>query len=144
MNASNTTVHHGGCHCGALRWELETALPLAQWSVRACQCSFCRLHGALSTSDPRGRVRFHFVRPELVVRYRFGTRSAEFLVCGGCGVYVGAVLQEPEGSWAIVNARTLDGDAAASLPSSQPVSYDGETPEARSARRRIRWSPLSV
>jgi hypothetical protein len=126
-----------------VRWELETALPLAQWSVRACQCSFCRLHGGLSTSDPRGRVRFHFERPELLVRYRFGTRSADFLVCGRCGVYVGAALQESDGAWAIVNARTLDGDAASSLPAPQPMSYDGETPQARSARRRARWTPLS-
>jgi hypothetical protein len=77
------------------------------------------------------------------VPYRFGTRSADFLVCGGCGVYVGATMRETDGSWAIVNARTLDRDAAAELPPAQPMSYDGETPDARRARRRARWTPLS-
>ena len=123
-------------------WELDTALPPHRWSVRACQCSFCRLHGALSTSDPKGRVRFVLEQPDLLLRYRFGTHSADFLVCRGCGVYVGASMEEPDGAWAIVNARTLDGVSAALLPEAQPMSYEGESDEARRARRRARWSPL--
>ena len=142
MASSSAATHRGGCHCGAVRWELTTALPLDRWSVRACQCSFCRLHGGLSTSDPGGQVRFSIEVPDRLVRYRFGSGSADFLVCGRCGVYVGATMEEPEGAWAIVNARTLDGGAAASLPTAQAMSYDGESPEERRARRRARWSPL--
>jgi hypothetical protein len=125
-----------------LRWELTSALPLERWSVRACQCRFCRLHGGLSTSDPDGSVRFVAARPELLLRYRFGTHSADFLLCRGCGVYVGAAMTEPDGAWAIVNARTLDGDAADALAPAQPMSYEGETAAERRARRRARWSPL--
>jgi hypothetical protein len=126
-----------------VRWELETLLPPSRWSVRACQCRFCRLHGGLSTSDPAGRVRVLVELPELLVRYRFGSRSADFLLCGGCGVYVGAVMEEPDGAWAIVNARTLDDDASVALAPAQPMSYEGETREQRRVRRRERWSPLA-
>lgn len=142
MASSAPGTHRGGCHCGAVRWELRTALPPSRWSVRACQCAFCKLHGGLSTSDPDGEIRFRVEQPEHLVRYRFGTRSADFLVCGRCGVYVGATMSEPDGAWAIVNARTLDHDGAASLPAAQPMSYEGETAQERRLRRRARWSPL--
>lgn len=42
------------CHCGALMACYRTALPPCNWHIRACQCSFCRTHSALSTSDPAG------------------------------------------------------------------------------------------
>lgn len=77
------------------------------------------------------------------MRYRFGSRSADFLLCGGCGVYVGAVMEEPDGAWAIVNARTLDDQTSVALAPAQPMSYEGETREQRRARRRERWSPLA-
>ena len=38
-------------HAGALAHSLREAL-----QVRACQCSFCRRHGAKTVSDPNGRL----------------------------------------------------------------------------------------
>ena len=39
------------CFCGSIGYEYETAVSVADWSIRACQCAFCRAHDALSTSD---------------------------------------------------------------------------------------------
>ena len=70
----------GRCHCGAIGFTYRTALPGGRWSIRACQCSFCRLHDALSTSDPGGGLDFEIGEPELLQLYRFGGRTADFLI----------------------------------------------------------------
>ena len=43
----------GGCHCGKLKVEFETGIDPADFSPRACDCSFCTKHGAAYISDPR-------------------------------------------------------------------------------------------
>ncbi len=99
-------IWHGGCHC--------------------------RAHGGVSTSDPAGSVLFTHREPQLQSGYRFGHKTADFIFCGRCGGYLGAVTEEngmdpqPEG-----------------LPAAQPMSYDGESGGARDARRAGRWTPVS-
>lgn len=133
-------IHRGGCHCGALRYALETALPLAALPLRACQCSFCRAHGARSTSDPSGTVRYEIqVEP---LRYRFGLKTADFLICSRCGSYLGATFEDAGRTWTVLNANTLDGVAALTQPPT-PVDYSGEDETARRARRRARWTPVA-
>ena len=46
----------GGCHCGRLRVAFTTARAPTELPLRACQCTFCRRHGGLTTSDPEGEV----------------------------------------------------------------------------------------
>lgn len=133
-------LHRGGCHCGRLRFELESALAAADLPARACQCGFCRRHGALSTSDPAGRLRFVAAEPAEVMRYAFASRSAEFLVCARCGVYVGALMQDGAAWFAIANLNALEGrERLAPVP--QPMDYEGEDQAARRDRRRARWTP---
>jgi hypothetical protein len=134
-------IHRGGCHCGNLRFALDTALAVEALPLRACQCSFCRHHGALSTSDPRGALRFEPKDPGRVTRYRFGLRTADFLVCATCGVYVGAIIEEGGRRWAIVNANVLD-DVAPLTQAATDMNYDGEDAAARMARRQARWTPV--
>jgi hypothetical protein len=134
-------VHAGGCHCGNLRYTFETKLALAALPLRGCQCSFCRHHGARSTSDPDGRIRFEVRDPQQLTRYRFGLKTADFLICGKCGIYVGASMHEGARAWAIINANTLD-EVAQLTQEPAPMDYDGEDTARRLARRRQRWSPL--
>jgi hypothetical protein len=136
-------IHSGGCHCGALAFTLSTALAPADWSVRACQCSFCRAHSALSTSDPNGSIRFHASRPASLARYRFGLRTADFLLCRECGVYVGALMTSGDRSFAIVNVNALR-PIPDDLPPARAMSYDGEDVERRARRREERWSPAEL
>lgn len=133
-------AHHGGCHCGKLRWTLESKLAAAELPARACQCPFCTRHGALSTSDPAGHLRFDSDDPALVLRYRFATRSADFLICRRCGVYVGALMEEGGAWFAIANLNTIEGRERLK-PVPQPMVYDGEDEAARRGRRSARWTP---
>ena len=132
--------HEGGCHCGNLRYALDTKLALAALPLRACQCSFCRHHGARSTSDPAGRIRFTAGDRAQVTRYRFGLRTADFLICARCGIYVGATMRDGGAQVAIINANTLD-EAAQLTQDAAPMDYDGEDAMQRGSRRRQRWSP---
>jgi len=134
-------IFEGRCHCGAVGFTLHTSQEPAQWAVRACQCSFCRGHGARTTTDPNGSVTFRIKDPSRLKRYRFGTRSTDFLVCRECGVYVAALLSSSRGQFATLNINTIQGPLDA--PEPEPVSYDGESVAQRQARREQRWTPVA-
>lgn len=136
-----SVCYEGRCHCGALGFSYTTNLPANSWSVRACQCSFCRAHAARCTSDPKGSVRFRIDKPSALVRYYFALRTAEFLLCGSCGVYLAAVVSTQRGRFSTVNLNTI-ARTIPDLPSAEPVSYESESREQRIARRASRWTPV--
>jgi hypothetical protein len=127
--------YEGGCHCGAIRLTFETDRPLAP---RACQCRFCRKHGARSVSDPGGAARLLFRLPP--IRYRFASKAADYLICSACGVYVGATTGDGDAALITLNLNTFD-DPHPELEAA-PVAYDDETPEGKAERRRQRWTPV--
>lgn len=131
----------GVCHCGALEFTYETHLAPKNWPVRACQCTFCRGHGAQMTSDPEGAVRFRYVQPDRLRRYRFALRTADFLVCRECGMYVGAVMMTGAGAVATVNTNLLR-ERPRGLSAPRAVNYRNESLEERRSRRREIWTPV--
>ena len=135
--------HLGGCHCGALTVEFETAIAPEAMEVRACQCRFCRKHGSHAVSDPAGQVRLTVREEPVVQRYRFGLATADYLLCGRCGVYVSAVLEQDGRHYAIVIVSALDGAERFSRPP-LPVDYSAEDEAARRARRRAKWTPAEI
>lgn len=134
--------YSGGCHCGAVRLRYTTSLPPGRWSIRACQCRFCRAHDALSTSDPAGSLEFTCDEPGLLQRYRFALKTADFLLCRRCGVYVGAVIETPGGRYGIVNTHALD-ETPPDIADVGAISYDGEDTAGRVSRREERWTPVT-
>ena len=133
----------GACHCGAIGFEYTTTIPPADWSVRACQCAFCRAHDALSTSDPGGSIRFLANDASRLQRYRFALMTADFLLCTNCGVYIGAVIETETGRFGIVNTHSL-APVPEDIADVAPVSYEGEDTGGRVARREDRWTPVSA
>jgi hypothetical protein len=77
----------------------------------------------------------------LLQRYRFGTGSADFLICRGCGVYLGAQTTRGGNRLGVLNVLTVV-PALAELPAAVSMSYDGEAVDARFERRQGRWTPL--
>jgi hypothetical protein len=118
----------------------STALLPEDWSVRACQCAFCRAHDAFSTSDPQGRIAFS-AADSLLQRYRFALRTADFLLCRNCGVYIGAVIEAGSGRYGIINTHSLT-PLPESIAAGAPISYDGEETSGRVTRREERWTPV--
>ena len=135
-------TYTGSCHCGSIGYDYFTAIPPAEWSIRACQCAFCRAHDALSTSDRRGRIAFSARDPTLLQRYRFALRTADFLLCRNCGVYIGAVIETGSGCFGIVNTHSLT-PLPENIAGVAPISYDSEDTSGRVSRREERWTPVT-
>ena len=135
------TVYRGRCHCGAIGFELRTARIPNQWAVRACQCSFCRTHGARTTSDAEAFVRFLIPDESRLNRYRFASKSADFYVCRDCGAYVASVIDSPRGRFATLNVNVIS--PAVDVPTATPVTYDAETAAQKLARREQKWTPVT-
>ena len=70
-------------------------------------------------------------------------RTADYLLCRRCGVYVGAVCETGSGLRAVVNVNCLDDRAAFTQTPAAP-DYDGEAAEERLARRANNWMPVTV
>lgn len=141
------SIHRGACHCGGVTVEYDTAVPPAETELRACQCSFCRMHGAEAVSDPDGLLRFRDATAGAMRRYTFGLKTADFILCGICGAYMGAVMADDTGpktgpGFGIVNTRVLADRSAFTRPAA-PSVYDGEDLAGRIARRRARWTPMA-
>jgi hypothetical protein len=75
-------THRGGCHCGAVAFEVQAP---ARLTVSDCDCSICRKSGYLHLIVPRNR--FRLLRGEdALSEYRFGSGTARHLFCRHCGV----------------------------------------------------------
>ena len=133
----------GSCHCGALHLTFETPTPLDALPLRACDCSFCRKHGARSTSDPAGRVHLTVDDPGALLRYRFGTRTAEILICRNCGIYLAATAAIDGALYAVININTLD-DRTPFDRVPELTNRDHEDADQRASRRRATWIPATL
>jgi hypothetical protein len=89
----------------------------------------------------RRHIEFSTADSEALNRYRFGERTADFLIWRKCGVYIGAVIETPRGKFGIVNLRVLH-PMPAGLPAATPMQYGSESRQERIARRELRWSPV--
>jgi hypothetical protein len=134
--------YRGACHCGALSVLYQTTVHPSEWPVRACQCSFCRQRGALTTSDPEGWLRFSASASDILQRYRFGARTADFLICRRCGAYLGAAVVVDGARFGLLNLLALQ-PLPPDLRPPALMDYDGESAAARLARRAARWTPLA-
>ena len=135
------TAFAGSCHCGAVGYTYRTAKTPDKWNVRACQCSFCRAHAGLTTSDQAGSVEFREHVRGALHHYRFGQMTADFLICRKCGVYLGAAISTTKGNFGVININALR-PVPANLPAAVATDYEGETAEQRIERRSQRWTPL--
>ena len=75
-------IHKGGCHCGAVRFEVEAP---ARVTVTECNCSICRMTGFQHLIVPAARFRL-LSDPALLESYSFGTGVARHLFCKRCGI----------------------------------------------------------
>ncbi len=93
----------GGCHCGAVRFEV-----LAPDEIEAteCTCSICRMSGFLHLIVPAAR--FRLIKGEdMLTTYTFNTGVAKHRFCSVCGIKSFYVPRShPQGF--SVNVRCLD------------------------------------
>jgi hypothetical protein len=74
--------YEGSCHCGAVRFEIETDLP----ELTMCDCSICKRKNALMVKVHESGFRLLAGEASLT-EYQFHTRTARHFFCKVCGIY---------------------------------------------------------
>ena len=118
-------THTGGCHCGAVRFEVRAPRKVL---VQHCNCSMCSKigfeHLIVSASD------FKLLTSEdALTLYTFNTGVAKHLFCKRCGVKSFYVPRSnPDGF--SVNVRCID---AGTIEEVVYENFDGQNWEAHGA-----------
>jgi hypothetical protein len=127
MSDTSFVTHRGGCHCGAVAFEVDAP---ASIEVVDCNCSICAMTGFLHLIVPKER--FRLLRgAESLTEYTFNTGVAKHLFCRRCGIKSFYVPRShPDGI--SVHARCLD---PATVTAMHITPHDGRNWE--SARSRL-------
>ena len=103
-------THRGGCHCGAVRFEVDAPATL---EVDECNCSICTMTAFLHLIVPRGRFRLRSGAEDLVT-YSFNTGAAQHYFCRHCGIKSFYVPRSNPDGYS-VNARCLESGTIAGM-----------------------------
>lgn len=118
----------GGCDCGNILFEMESALDFRLVNPRACDCDFCVKHGATYISDANGKLKVRIKDKANLSEYHQGSGIASFLVCKQCGVLIGGYYESNNQIYAAINSRSVNRDVHFGLDmvSSPKVLTDDE------------------
>jgi hypothetical protein len=108
----------GGCHCGAVRFEV---LAPDEIEARECNCSVCRMTGYLHLIVEKERFRLT-KGTDRIATYSFNTATAKHHFCSVCGVKSFYVPRSKPDGYS-VNLRCLDDDQ---VRVSRIVPFDGQ------------------
>lgn len=111
-------THRGGCHCGAVSFEVEAP---AEIEATECNCSICRMAGYQHLIVPASRFRLLSSRAALTT-YEFNTRAAKHYFCSRCGVKSFYVPRSNTDGYS-VNVRCLEPESIAAI---RVKPFDGE------------------
>jgi len=75
-------VYSGSCHCGAIRFEIDTEIT----DLYTCDCSLCSKKNALMTSVHESRFTLLAGEDKLTL-YQWNARIARHYFCSVCGIY---------------------------------------------------------
>ena len=72
----------GSCHCGAVRFQIETDFP----ELTTCDCSICRRKNALMVKVHESAFTL-LAGADALAAYQFHTHTAIHHFCRHCGIY---------------------------------------------------------
>ncbi|HVI55310.1 MAG TPA: GFA family protein [Luteibacter sp.] len=78
------TQAQGACHCGAVRFTVKLSDGLR--TARRCNCSYCRMRGAVVVSAELDGITIE-QGEDVLTLYQFNTGSAKHYFCSTCGIY---------------------------------------------------------
>lgn len=82
MGARTSQKYLGSCHCGAVRFEIETDFP----ELTQCDCSICRRKNALMVKVHESKFTL-LAGTQALTEYQFHSRTARHFFCKVCGIY---------------------------------------------------------
>ncbi len=95
-------TYHGGCHCGAVKFEVDAELS----QLTRCTCSICSKKGGLFCYVPPDQFRQLQGEDDLTL-YQFNTEVAKHLFCKHCGIHTFGQPRSAPGLY-LINVRCLD------------------------------------
>jgi hypothetical protein len=126
--SNGLVTHRGGCHCGAVAFEVDAP---ARILASDCNCSICRMTGFLHLIVPRSRFRL-LQGAEQLTEYQFNTGTARHFFCSHCGIKSFYIPRSNPDGYS-VNARCLD---PATVEHIEAELFDDNDREASDARVR--------
>ncbi|WP_313646036.1 GFA family protein [Pseudomonas sp.] len=87
MNNDKSDVRpilQAACHCGTVRFSVR--LTEGVRSARRCNCSLCRMRGAVAVTAGLGDITVT-QGEEALTLYQFHTNEAKHYFCAKCGIY---------------------------------------------------------
>jgi hypothetical protein len=109
-------TYQGGCHCGAVRFEVI----VNHHKVDDCNCSICAKKGFLHLIVPQEK--FTLLQGEDVLKtYSFNTRVAQHKFCSICGIH-SFYIPRSHPDCIDVNVRCLDGNVMSNF---EILPFDG-------------------
>ncbi|KAK9449477.1 GFA family protein [Limtongia smithiae] len=81
---SDDSARTGQCHCGTVRFKVLLMDDLDK--VKRCNCSYCRMRGAVTATAKMGDIKF-LQGEDMLASYRFNTCIAQHFFCSRCGIY---------------------------------------------------------
>lgn len=99
------TTLTGQCHCAAVRF--EATLGDGFDSILRCNCSYCRMRGAVVAMAAAAGIRV-LQGEDVLTSYRFNTGSAQHFFCSRCGIYTHHQRRSDPSKYG-VNVACLDG-----------------------------------
>lgn len=75
---------NAACHCKTVTFSV--ILTDGFNTIRRCNCSFCRMRGAVAVSANLKDIKI-LTGQESLTEYRFGTKEAVHFFCKVCGIY---------------------------------------------------------
>jgi hypothetical protein len=110
-------TYTGGCHCGAVRYEVETDLA----KVMECNCSHCSKKGFLLNFVDRDKFTLQSSE-DILIEYFFNKKSIRHLFCRVCGVQ--SFAEGVDFPKVAINVRCLDDVDLSSLTIEQVNGKD--------------------
>jgi hypothetical protein len=102
--------YSGACHCGAVRFEVESAAE----EMTTCDCSLCVKKNALMIRVPANALRI-VAGEEILSTYQWNTGRAKHHFCSRCGIYTFHRKRSDPESFGI-NIFCLEGFDSTELP----------------------------
>ena len=98
------------------------------------------MHGGNYTSHPDSTLAIQVADSDKLIRYRFGHKTADFMLCARCGILMFAICPIDGNEYAVINANNFENIATEDLVQSV-TNFDLESLDVRLARRKKNWTP---
>ena len=98
------STQQGGCHCGAVRYQVEID---SAAEALSCNCSMCGRAGTLLQFVPETQFKLEKGEANLT-DYQFNTHHIHHVFCKTCGIKPFARGTGQHGPMVAINMRTLD------------------------------------